>query len=285
MTKKISAAFLSVLTAFCLLTGCGVEIQGHDASIISQQQSDESQSSVKDGNDGSIVPFYDSNAQKADNIDYLKADNMKFYLDRLVIAGDSIADGWQYYGVVPQQRCIAKGGLTTSGFSIWNEFQAFGKNQNMSQVLKQANPTLLYICLGMNDINQISADTYASQYRELINRIRSIIPDCLIVVQSITPVAATNQYSKVSNSAIKQYNSKLRQMVVSLNREDVIYFNAYNSLLGENSMMDPQYDAGDGLHINTQAYKKLLEDLSKRLNQELANLRLQAYEKQRSQNS
>lgn len=280
MTKKFAAAIISAVTALCLLTGCGSEIQGHDASIVKEQQTGDSSDNSKGD---SIVPVYDSSAKKADNIDYLKADNMKFYLDRIVVAGDSIANGWQYYGIVPQQRSIARDGLSTAGFSLWNEFDTFGSPQNMTEALKQANPTLLYICLGMNDVGQIDSDTYASQYKDLINKIRRTVPDCLIVVQSITPVASTNEYKKVTNSAIKEYNTKLRQMVVSLNREDVIYFNAYNSLLGDNGKMDLKYDAGDGLHINTEAYKILLEDLSKRLNQEMAKQRLEAYEKQRGQ--
>ena len=116
-----------------------------------------------------------------------------------------------------------------------------------------------------------------------MHNIKKIVPDCLVVVQSITPVASTNEYPKVTNDAIKKYNAKLQQMLPTLGREDIIYFNAYNSLLDSKGMMDAKYDAGDGLHINTDAYKKLLADLSKRLNAEMAKQRLEAYDQQRKE--
>ena len=70
-------------------------------------------------------------------------------------------------------------------------------------------------------------------------------------------------------------------MIASLGKENIVYFNAYNSLLGDDGYMDPKYDGGDGLHINTAAYKKLLEDLSNRLNMEMAQQRIEIYEQER----
>ena len=281
MIKKTAAAVISAVMALCMLTSCGNEIKGHEATV---KDNDSSTSSQKITND-SIVPMYDSSAQKADNIDYLKADNAQFYFDRLVVAGDSIGFGWQYYGLLPKERVVAQGGLSTNGFSVWEQYETTGKQTGMVKAMKFANPMLLYICLGMNDVNQISAETYAEQYKDLLVRLHKICPNCFIVVQSITPVASTNQYPKITNSAIKSYNAKLKQMVIELNREDVMYFDAYSSLLNDEKMMDLKYDAGDGLHINTEAYKKLLEDLSKRLNMYLVKQRLEAYEEMRSESS
>lgn len=279
MIKKTAALIITAALALGIFTGCGNEIKGHEAKIIKQGDSSEQQVTNKE-----IKPLYDASAEKAKDIDYLKADNMQFYFDRLVVAGDSIANGWQYYNILPKNRSIAYGGLSTFGFSVW-EYDTTGTTLSMQDTLKKVNPTLLYICLGMNDVNQISTEQYAQQYKELLQSIKQIVPDCLVVVQSITPVASTNEYPKITNDAIKRYNSKLQEMLASLGREDIIYFNAYQSLLDDKGMMDLKYDAGDGLHINTDAYKKLLEDLSKRLNMEMAKQRLEAYDEQRGQNN
>ncbi len=279
MIKKTAALIITAALALGIFTGCGNEIKGHEAKIIKQSDSSEQQVTNKE-----IKPLYDASAEKAKDIDYLKADNMQFYFDRLVVAGDSIANGWQYYNILPKNRSIAYGGLSTFGFSVW-EYDTTGTTLSMQDTLKKVNPTLLYICLGMNDVNQISAEQYVQQYKELLQSIKQIVPDCLVVVQSITPVASTNEYPKITNDAIKRYNSKLQEMLASLGREDIIYFNAYKSLLDDKGMMDLKYDAGDGLHINTDAYKKLLEDLSKRLNMEMAKQRLEAYDEQRGQNN
>ena len=281
MIKKTAAAVISAVLALCMLTGCGNEIQGHEASV---KETDSNTSSQKITND-SIVPMYDSSAKKADNIDYLNADNMQFYFERLVVAGDSIGFGWQYYGLLPKERVVAQGGLSTMGFSVWEQYETTGMQTGMDKAMKFANPMLLYICLGMNDVNETNIDTFTEQYRDLLKKLHKICPNCLIVVQSITPVASTNEYPKITNSAIKSYNAKLKQMVTELGREDVIYFDAYSSLLNDEKQMDLKYDAGDGLHINTDAYKKLLEDLSKRLNRELAKQRLEAYEEMRKDES
>ncbi|MBQ8121668.1 MAG: hypothetical protein IJ172_12950 [Ruminococcus sp.] len=279
MIKKTAALIITAALALGIFTGCGNEIKGHEAKIIKQGDSSEQQVTNKE-----IKPLYDASAEKAKDIDYLKADNMQFYFDRLVVAGDSIANGWQYYNILPKNRSIAYGGLSTFGFSVW-EYDTTGTTLSMQDTLKKVNPTLLYICLGMNDVNQISVEQYVQQYKELLQSIKQIVPDCLVVVQSITPVASTNEYPKITNDAIKRYNSKLQEMLASLGREDIIYFNAYQSLLDDKGMMDLKYDAGDGLHINTDAYKKLLEDLSKRLNMEMAKQRLEAYDEQRGQNN
>lgn len=279
MIKKTAALIITAALALGIFTGCGNEIKGHEAKIIKQSDSSEQQVTNKE-----IKPLYDASAEKAKDIDYLKADNMQFYFDRLVVAGDSIANGWQYYNILPKNRSIAYGGLSTFGFSVW-EYDTTGTTLSMQDTLKKVNPTLLYICLGMNDVNQISTEQYAQQYKELLQSIKQIVPDCLVVVQSITPVASTNEYPKITNDAIKRFNSKLQEMLASLGREDIIYFNAYKSLLDDKGMMDLKYDAGDGLHINTDAYKKLLEDLSKRLNMEMAKQRLEAYDEQRGQNN
>ncbi len=279
MIKKTAALIITAALALGIFTGCGNEIKGHEAKIIKQSDSSEQKVTNKE-----IKPLYDASAEKAKDIDYLKADNMQFYFDRLVVAGDSIANGWQYYNILPKNRSIAYGGLSTFGFSVW-EYDTTGTTLSMQDTLKKVNPTLLYICLGMNDVNQISAEQYVQQYKELLQSIKQIVPDCLVVVQSITPVASTNEYPKITNDAIKRYNSKLQEMLASLGREDIIYFNAYKSLLDDKGMMDLKYDAGDGLHINTDAYKKLLEDLSKRLNMEMAKQRLEAYDEQRGQNN
>ena len=280
MIKKTAAAVISAVMALCMLTSCGNEIQGHEATV----KGSDADSSVMIKNDN-IVPMYDSSAKKADNIDYLNADNMQFYFDRLVVAGDSIGYGWQYYGLLPKERCVAQGGLSTQGFSLWQQYETTGAETGMEDAMKFADPMLLYICLGMNDVNETNAETFVQQYKELLQNLRKLCPNCLIVVQSITPVASTNEYPKITNSAIKSYNAKLKQMINQLGREDVIYFDAYSSLLGSDSQMDLKYDAGDGLHINTDAYKKLLEDLSKRLNQEMAKQRLETYEEMRSDSS
>ena len=220
MIKKTAALIITAALALGIFTGCGNEIKGHEAKIIKQSDSSEQKVTNKE-----IKPLYDASAEKAKDIDYLKADNMQFYFDRLVVAGDSIANGWQYYNILPKNRSIAYGGLSTFGFSVW-EYDTTGTTLSMQDTLKKVNPTLLYICLGMNDVNQISAEQYVQQYKELLQSIKQIVPDCLVVVQSITPVASTNEYPKITNDAIKRYNSKLQEMLASLGREDIIYFNA-----------------------------------------------------------
>lgn len=287
MKKKAVAILLSLTVALNVFTGCGNSIEGHEPDQISAGDSSSEQqpdTSNPDDKNTIVNPYDDSNQEyngKVDTtIDYLKADNMKYYYERMVVGGDSIAFGWQYYGLLPKQRVIAQGGLSTFGFTVW-EFETTGQKLGYKQTLKKVRPTLLYLCLGMNDVNIRSADEVVKQYTDLLKSILSVVPDCLVVVQSITPVCKTNVYKQVNNASVKKYNAKLREMIASLGKENIVYFNAYNSLLGDDGYMDPKYDGGDGLHINTAAYKKLLEDLSNRLNMEMAQQRIEIYEQER----
>ncbi len=296
MKTKLIALILSIAVTAAALTSCGSKTNSSSSSdsSVSQSSSQSDQSSVSENSSSSessssadsstsedkrknVTVFDGSVPDPVDNIDYQKADNMKFYQDNMVVAGDSIAFGWKYCGVIPANRTIAQGGISTAGYSRWT-YDTTGKEQSMIATMKEVRPLLLYISLGMNDVNNITPETYAEQYKSLIQSILSKVPDCFIVAASITPLAQKNDYDNIlNNEDIKKYNKKLREMIVHLGKENVIYFNAFTTLSGEDGYMETQYDLGDGLHINGTAYKKILEEVSKRLNQELAMQRIQAY--------
>ena len=275
MIKRAACAVTAVVLTAAMLTGCGNQIGKRNIKFIKVEKE------VVRTDDDKGSSFAENFPDPIKDIDDMTTDNLDFYKERLVVAGDSIAYGWRMYNVMPPEKVIAQGGISTAGYSRW-EYDTTGKTMSMINTMKAVRPKLLYISLGMNDVGNISEETYASQYKDLVNSILKAVPDCYIVAASITPIAKNNDYPKLSNSKILKYNEKLRETINTMGKQNVIYFNVYPTLLDANEYMDTKYDSGDGLHINETAYKHILVEVTKRLNQELAMPKIQAAEEARN---
>ncbi len=180
---------------------------------------------------------------------YSESPNSTFYQERLYVAGDSIAYGFNAYGLIPSEHNIAK-----ESVSMWNlDYFTFDTGLGLVDTIGYTQPSLLYMSMGMNDVNTSTAEEFAERYKNAINQIRDQVPDINIIVAGITPV--TNESGFVSNDVICSFNTALKNMVTELNSNHVYYFDSYsvvadpatNSLRSENT-------GGDGIHLTTQCY-------------------------------
>ncbi|GEM_PF-1676564 len=281
MIKRTAAVLVAVCLSVCTLSGCGNQIKGRTIKFVDPPQKEitvtQSQSQAPKTDDSS---FADNYPDPAKDINDMRTDNLDFYKQRIVVAGDSIAAGWSLFQVLPKEQSIAQGGISTAGYSRW-EYDTTGQKLSMLDTMKAVRPSLLYISLGMNDVGNIDSDTYASQYKELLDSILEVVPDCYIVAANITPIARNNEYPQLSNSEINVFNNKLRQMIKDYGKDNVIYFDVNSSMQDANEFLNSDYDSGDGLHINTEAYNRILVDVTKRLNYSKAQEKIEAVESAR----
>ena len=189
--------------------------------------------------------------------------NVKFYQDRVVIAGDSVAYGFCSYGYIPYEHNIAKGSTALRHYDDTSlfMFDPTGTPLSFMDAIAAVKPSLLYISMGMNDVNIIDADKYVERYKDLISKVKQRVPDCIIVTAAITPITQASTFTKIEN--IRTFNEKLKATVEELNNPDVVFFDAYNAIVGPDGYYIPnEYSPKDGVHVAGSCYQTLLEKLA-----------------------
>ncbi len=187
---------------------------------------------------------------------YSESSNSSFYQERLYIAGDSIAYGFNAYGLIPAEHNIAK-----ESVSMWNlDYFTFDTGVSLVDTVGYMQPKLLYMSMGMNDVNVSTAEEFAERYKNAINQIRNQVPDINIIVAGITPV--TNESGFASNDTICSFNTALKNMIAELNSNRVYYFDAYSVVADPaTNSLRPENTGGDGIHLTTQCYYDTLNAL------------------------
>lgn len=184
--------------------------------------------------------------------------NSQYYQERLAIAGDSIAYGFNFYGYIPDIHNIA-----TESVSMWN-FDHFTFNYGAGDIglidaIDYIHPKLLYMSLGMNDVNMNYPDSFTAKYTEVIYQILERVPDINIVVAGITPVTAECDY--ISNDIIREYNYALEAAVIEIDSPRVCYFDAYSIVCDESLDLRYECTSGDGIHLEPYCYADILTAL------------------------
>ncbi|MBQ4247823.1 MAG: hypothetical protein II703_04445 [Ruminococcus sp.] len=191
--------------------------------------------------------------------------NVKYYQDRMVVAGDSIAFGFCTYGFIPYEHNLAQGSLAMRNYKEYGWFNVNGSQMRVMDAIYTVKPRLLYVSMGMNDVNITNAQTYANNYVRFIKEVRSRLPGCIIVAANITPIASTSGFTDINR--IINCNNAMIKAVTALGDPNTILFDAYSVVSGGGKYMSSGYSAGDGIHLSRVVYPKLLNALAIRLDQ------------------
>lgn len=184
--------------------------------------------------------------------------NSEFYQERLAVTGDSLALGFNVYGYIPDIHNIAG-----SSVSMWNldyfTFDLGGGEMGMTDAVDYVRPRLLYMGIGMNDVNLNSPETYVQRYREVIEEMLRRMPEMNIIVAAITPVCS--YCNVVRNDIIREYNAALEKMVKDMDLPQVVFFDTYSLICDENLDLREEYSSGDGMHLYIPCYDVILTAL------------------------
>ena len=189
--------------------------------------------------------------------------NSSFYLDRLFVAGDSICHGFNVFGFVPEEHC-----LTQASVSMWNldyfTFDVPSKGAyglSLVDAIAAAQPELLYMSLGMNDVNMNDPNGFAEKYVTTARKIIEKVPDINIIIAGITPIDA-NVTSFTTNDKIREFNSCLKTAIEAEDSRRIYYFDAYSVIADPNTLsMRSGGTSGDGIHLSTECYTDFLNSL------------------------
>lgn len=185
--------------------------------------------------------------------------NSGFYQSRLTVIGDSIAYGFNCYGFIPTEHNLA-----TESVSIWNfgefTFDKGGGTMGIIDAADYVHPSLIYISLGLNDVNNHDPAGFATSYSSVISQLQSRMPDAVIVIGGITPVSADCWFT--DNATIMEYNNALAGMAAGFASPKVLYFDAFSVLCDPaTNAQNTAHAGGDGIHLGPSAYSLVLSSL------------------------
>ncbi len=177
-----------------------------------------------------------------------------------VFAGDSIMtglyassyNGISKVGISGSLQVVAYTGINTQNFSTK---AAFGSQSCLSKIISY-NPTRVYIMLGMNEVEYVTADTYISYYKKIIQKIQNSCPGVDIVVLSVSPVTQSVAARRKGFQKIDSFNSKLKSLARKLGCR---YYNFAAKFKDSNGYLKSGYSGGDGIHWNAKGYQKFAE--------------------------
>ena len=134
-----------------------------------------------------------------------------------------------------------------------------GEKITLLQDMKNRNIKKVYIMLGVNELGWSYPQVFKLKYKELIDEIRKVQPNCNIYLQSIIPVTKSKDQSDsiYNNKKIAEFN-KLIQEVAS--EKNVVYLDVASVLVNKEGYL-PEEASIDGVHVDKEYCKKWLDYL------------------------
>ena len=179
------------------------------------------------------------------------------YLGRCVFLGDSRTVAMVNFGLINDDAALAQIGISHPSFKNNTFINNAGKQYTLKSYLAAHQAPVIYIALGVNGINDPSEDHYKNTFIDLIDSVINQAPNANIVLMSIGPVNDNGAYKKtVQNSWIEKYNAFLLQ---AAEEKHIFYLNVSEILTASNGQVRSEYDAGDGLHYNSEGCRAILD--------------------------
>lgn len=134
-----------------------------------------------------------------------------------------------------------------------------GEKITLLEDMKDKNIKSVYIMLGVNELGWSYPEVFKAKYKELINEIRKIKPDCKIYVQSIIPMTKSKSTSDniFNNENVEKFNKLIQEVA---KEEKVIYLDVKSALIDSEGYL-PEEASTDGIHLDIDYCEKWLNYL------------------------
>ena len=109
----------------------------------------------------------------------------------------------------------------------------------------------IYLMLGINELGTGTAESWAAQYKVLLDEVRELQPDAIIFLQAI--FHTTQEKSDATffkNSTIDARNAELQKLA---DNETVFYIDCNPVFDDSTGALTPEY-SGDGVHVKAAYY-------------------------------
>lgn len=210
-------------------------------------------------NENTNVINEESNSEDEKNSN--KSNNKQVKFDSSVaFIGDSRTQGLIMYNGLKEVQDYSYIGLMVDT-AITKKFVQTNNGEKITLLedMKDKNVKSVYIMLGVNELGWSYPEVFKAKYKELINKIRKIKPDCKIYVQSIIPMTKSKSTSDniFNNENVEKFNKLIQEVA---KEEKVIYLDVKSALIDSEGYL-PEEASTDGIHLDIDYCEKWLNYL------------------------
>lgn len=174
--------------------------------------------------------------------------------------GDSRTQGLIMYNGLKEVQDYSYIGLMVD-MAITKEFVQTqdGKKITLLQDMKNKNIKSVYIMLGLNELGWSYPQVFKIKYKELINEIKKIQPNCKIYIQSIIPMTKSKSDNDeiFNNKNVEKFNKLVKEVA---KEENVTYLDVKSTLVDSQGYL-PEEASMDGVHLDIDYCEKWLNYL------------------------
>ena len=174
--------------------------------------------------------------------------------------GDSRTQGLIMYNGLREVQDYSYIGLMVDT-AITKEFVQTqdGKKITLLQDMKNKNIKSVYIMLGLNELGWSYPQVFKIKYKELINEIKKIQPNCKIYIQSIIPMTKSKSDNDeiFNNKNVEKFNKLVKEVA---KEENVTYLDVKSTLVDSQGYL-PEEASMDGVHLDIDYCEKWLNYL------------------------
>ena len=180
------------------------------------------------------------------------------YFTDAVFVGDSMMEYVELLGEIPTANYVWKVGMSPTSLG-YKMFRVRGQEEYLTayEMIAQYQPKKIFILLGGNGLDFSVASIVIENYSQMIDELLAHCPDAMIYAIAPPPGSAKNMEAYgVSPNRYKDFSLLLQQLA----EEKGLYFlDFYSIIADEEGALPPKYDCGDGYHLSTLAYQKLID--------------------------
>ena len=187
------------------------------------------------------------------------------YFDNAVFLGDSLTQGLQIYdtGLPNAHYCAYRGVGPSAVVNGTTCTRVDGVQEVPLDAMVSYAPESVYILLGTNVLTQDTDYTsFLNDYSLMLDRIRNLLPDADIYVQSITPVRPEVSTDAKHAGMYAERFIRVNNDLAALAVEKGCYFlDLWEVLADENGDLKAEYAQPDGYHLLPAGYTAWVEYL------------------------
>ena len=192
------------------------------------------------------------------------------YINRMIFFGESTTTHLRARGVLTggtktHQVWADESGTKTLSSKLLSEtliYPLTGESLTISAALEKEQPAYLVLSFGLNNISYFinNQENYATNYNKLIDAVEKASPNTKIILQSIYPISASCDAFSVDGTTICAYIKTLNDCLkeIAAIHENVRFVDTASVLKASDGTLLSKYDSGDGVHLNTDAYREIL---------------------------
>lgn len=169
----------------------------------------------------------------------------------IVFLGDSLTEYGQWAELTQNDKVLNRGiaGDTTPNLM-----------RRLDHIVELA-PTKIFLMIGVNDFLFFDRHDILKNYKILIEKLRTDLPNTQLYLQSLLPVNPTVRDMAFDNGEIRLLNQSIQDYAAT---KALPYIAIHQSLTDEAGNLDKQYTR-DGVHLNGSAYEIWYNNIEKYL--------------------